>query len=228
MRAESAQADTDGTQAVRVRSCIVTRKSLPESRLIRFVLDPQGRLVPDVAATLPGRGMWVTSDRSILEHAIAKGHFPKAAGAPVAVAADVPALVERLLVARLASNLGLARRAGQLVLGFDAVARTLAGSGQVAILIEASDGAPDGRRKLLALAKETPPTVIDCLTGTELSLALGRENVVHAALKSGRFSERLLADASRLNGFRPARPRVEMPERVAAVASDNAGSKGRL
>jgi predicted RNA-binding protein YlxR (DUF448 family) len=213
---------------MRERRCIVTREALPESRLVRFGVDPEGQLVPDVAATLPGRGMWVTAERSILERAVARGHFSKAAGAPVAVAANIPALVERLLVARLAGEIGLARRAGQLVVGFDVVARALAGSGRVAVLIEASDGAPDGRRKLLALAKGMAPAVIDCLTGAELSLALGRENVVHAALKSGRFSERLLADASRLNGLRPARPRVDALERTSAVANDDAGNKGRL
>jgi uncharacterized protein len=78
----------------------------------------------------------------------------------------------------------------------------LAGANPPAVLVEASDGADDGRRKLLAVAKGATPMIIDCLTRAELSLALGRENVVHAALKSGRLSERLAADAGRLSGFR--------------------------
>jgi hypothetical protein len=212
---------------MRERRCIVTRAALPESRLIRFVLDPDGQLVPDVAATLPGRGMWITAERGILERAVAKGHFSRATGVPVGIADNLSARVEKLLVARVAGDLGLARRAGQLVLGFDAVARALTGDRPATLLIEASDGASDGRRKLLALAKAKPPAIIDCLTGAELSLALGRENVVHAALKSGRFSERLLADAGRLNGFRPVSRRADTLERAASVANDNAGSKGR-
>jgi predicted RNA-binding protein YlxR (DUF448 family) len=221
-----ARTETDGTRTPRERRCIVTREVLQEHRLIRFVTDPEGRIVPDIGANLPGRGMWVTAERGILERAIAKGHFSRAAGMPVAIAEDIPARVERLLVARLVGNLGLARRAGQLVLGYDVVSRALTGPHPPALLIEASDGARDGRRKLLALAKGSPPAIIDCLTGMELSLALGRENVVHAALKSGRFSERVSADGGRLSGFRPANGRAETLERAAAVANDNAGSKG--
>ncbi|HTT83971.1 MAG TPA: RNA-binding protein [Rhizomicrobium sp.] len=219
--------ETKEPPAMRERRCIVTREVLPDSRLVRFVTDPEGVLVPDVAARLPGRGMWVTADRAILERAIAKGHFSRAAGMTVVIPDGLPDRVEKLLVARMTGDLGLARRSGQLVLGFDAVARALTVSGPATVLVEASDGAPDGRRKLLALAKGFQPAVIDCLSGTELSLALGRENVVHAALKSGRFSERLLADASRLNGFRPAGGRADGREHTAAVANDNAGSKGR-
>ncbi len=227
MMAARDRAETDGSRAVRERRCLVTRDVLHESRLVRFVLDPLGQLVPDIAATLPGRGMWVTAERNILERAVAKGHFSRAAGTSVAIADDIPARVERLLVARMAGDLGLARRAGQLVLGFDAVSRALAGPHPATLLIEASDGANDGRRKLFALARGTAPAIVDCLTCAELSLALGRENVVHAALKSGRFSERLLADAGRLNGFRPVSRRADAPERAAPVANDNAGSKGR-
>jgi uncharacterized protein len=219
--------ETDKPQNLRERTCIVTRATLPANRLVRFVMDPEGQLVPDIEAVLPGRGMWVTAERGVLERAIAKGHFSRAAGTPIAVASDIPERVERLLVARLSGDLGLARRAGELVLGFDAVARALAGPRPAALLIEASDGALDGRRKLLALVKGSPPAIIDCLTREELGLALGRENVVHAALKSGRFSERFLADAGRLNGFRPACQRVETLEGTAAVANDNAGSKGQ-
>jgi predicted RNA-binding protein YlxR (DUF448 family) len=217
---------TDATRTLRERRCIVTREVLAEHRLVRFVTDPEGRVVPDIAATLPGRGMWVTAERGILERAIAKGHFSKAAGMAVAIAEDVPARVEKLLVARLVGSLGLARRAGQLVLGFDVVSRALTGPNPPALLIEASDGARDGRRKLLALAKGSPPAIIDCLTGVELSLALGRGNVVHAALKPGRFSERVLADAGRLSGFRPANGGAGPLQRAAAAANDNAGNKG--
>jgi predicted RNA-binding protein YlxR (DUF448 family) len=190
------------TSDVRERCCIVTRAVLPEEKLVRFVVDPQAQVVPDVAAKLPGRGMWVSADRAMLERAVAKGHFSRAAKTPVTVTNDIVNRVEMLLVERMCGDLGLARRAGQLILGFENVARALAGARPPAVLIEASDGADDGRRKLLSMAKHAAATVIDCLTRAELSLALGRENVVHAALKSGRLSVRLAADAGRLGGFR--------------------------
>jgi uncharacterized protein len=227
MTAAPARVEMKGSRAVRERRCIVTREALLEPHLVRFVLDPNGQLTPDIAATLPGRGMWVRAERGILERAVSKGHFCKAAGTPVAIGENLPDRVERLLTARLSGDLGLARRAGELVLGFDAIARALAGARPPVLLIEASDGASDGRRKLLALAKTAPPAIIDCLTSAEMSLALGRENVVHAALKSGRFSERLLADAGRLNGFRPGSRHARTQEHAAPAANDNAGSKGR-
>jgi predicted RNA-binding protein YlxR (DUF448 family) len=191
--------------AGRERRCIVSHEALHEDVLIRFVVGPEGVVVPDVAAKLPGRGMWVSARRDILEQAIARRHFSRAAHAPVQASTDLVQRVESLLVQRMSGDLGLARRSGQLVLGFDNVARALSGRSVPGALVEASDGAPDGRRKLLAIAKVPPPFIIDCLTSAELSLAVGRENVVHAALKSGRISERLTADAGRLGGFRLAR-----------------------
>ena len=187
---------------VRERSCIVTRTVLPEEKLVRFVVDPQGQVVPDIAAKLPGRGMWVSADRATLERAVAKGHFSRAAAEPAAVTNDIVNRVEKLLVERMCGDLGLARRAGQLVFGFDNVVRALSAACPPAVLIEASDGADDGRRKLVGMSKTAAVTVVDCLTRAEMSLALGRENVVHAALKSGRLSVRLAADAGRLGGFR--------------------------
>ena len=190
------------TSGARERSCIVTRAVLPEEKLVRFVVDPLGQVVPDVAAKLPGRGMWISADRAILERAVEKGHFSRAAKTPVGAARDIVNRVESLLVERMCGDLGLARRAGQLVLGFENVARAFSGRNPPAVLIEASDGADDGRRKLLGVAKNQAVTIIDCLTRAEMSLALGRDNVVHAALKSGRLSTRLAADARRLGGFR--------------------------
>lgn len=197
-----APTQSDDAPRMRERRCIVTGGVLPDSKLVRFVIGPGGELVPDLAAKLPGRGFWVSAQRSILERAIAKGHFARAAKAPLAVPQDLRARVDALLVARLVGQLGLARRAGQLVLGFDSVCRALDRRPLPGALVEASDGAPDGRRKLLAKTKGNPPPIIDCLSGAELSLALGRENVIHAALKSGRFAEQITADAGRLIGLR--------------------------
>lgn len=189
--------------ALRERRCIVTGKVRPEYALMRFAVAPDRTIVPDIAQTLPGRGIWVTAERALLEQAVSRNLFAKAAGTKVD-AGDLVARTERLLAERMMADLGLARRSGQLVLGFDNVARALQSKAPPAVLVEARDGAGDGRRKLLALARaaDVAVEIIDCLENRELSLALGRENVVHAALKSGRLSERLATDASRLKGFR--------------------------
>lgn len=189
---------------MRERRCIVTGEVLPESSLIRFVADPDGNVVPDIAAKLPGRGMWVSANRKSLEKAIAKNLFSRSAKKPVKADAGLPARVEKLLVARMSDDLGLARRIGALIMGFDQVERALSGNNPPHLLVEASDGASDGRRKLIAVAwaQGFRPKVIDCLNSGELGLALGRENVVHAALKSGQLAERLEMNAGRLAGFR--------------------------
>jgi predicted RNA-binding protein YlxR (DUF448 family) len=192
--------------APRERRCLVSGDVLPEGRLMRFVADPDGDVVPDVAATLPGRGMWVTSDRAAISAAAARNLFSKSAKAALNASADLAVRVEALLAARMLADLGLARRAGQLVLGFDNVLRALDEKVPPALLIEAAEGAADGRRKLAgsAYARGLKIETIDSLTTEELSLALGRENVIHAALKPGRLAERLIFDAGRLAGFRPA------------------------
>ncbi len=201
-------------ERTRERRCIVTGEILSDAHLVRFVASPDGQIVPDIAANLPGRGMWVKVDRSALNRAIAKNAFSRAAKENLSTPKDLAERTERQLVQRMLSDLGLARRAGQLVLGYDSVARLLDAKSPPAILVEAGDGAPDGRRKLIsaAHARGLEPAILDCLSSHELSLALGRENVVHAALKSGRLAERLKMDAGRLSGLR--RADQELPARV--------------
>lgn len=197
----------DDEDELRERRCIVTGEALPESKLVRFVADPDGNIVPDVAAVLPGRGMWVTASREVLELAIAKNAFARAAKANVRATADLVARTEAQLVMRMSGDLGMARRSGAIALGFDNVVRALDANVPPAARVEASDGAADGRRKLAGTAAsrglELP--VVDLLSGAELSLALGRENVIHAALKPGRLAERLIFQAGRLEGFRTAK-----------------------
>jgi predicted RNA-binding protein YlxR (DUF448 family)/ribosomal protein L30E len=205
--AETAETDAGRGRASfsRERRCIVTGEVLPEARLLRFALAPGGEIVPDVEAKLPGRGMWVRSERAAIAQAVAKRLFAKAAKAQVRAGADLPERAEARLVERILGHLGLARRAGELILGFDSVEKALRGTNPPPTIVEASEAAPDGRRKLQAAAMVTGivPFVIDVLTNAELSLALGRANVVHAALKPGRIAERLIFEAGRLNGFRP-------------------------
>lgn len=200
----------DSMAGSRERRCIVTGEVLPEARLLRFVLAPDGQIVPDVEAKLPGRGIWVSADRKIVAQAVAKRLFARAAKAPAAADSGLPERAELRLVERILAHLGLARRAGELILGFDQVDKALRSANPPALIIEAAEAAPDGRRKLQAAATAGGhvPFIIGALTNAELSLALGRENVVHAALKPGRIAERLIFEAARLGGFRALRPWV--------------------
>ena len=194
----------DERDDLRERRDIVSGEVLPESRLLRFVAAPDGAVVPDVAAKLPGRGLWVAATRAAIATAVEKKLFARAAKANVTATADLPARAEAALVARMVGDLGLARRSGALVLGFDNVLRALEGPRPPKVLIEAFDGSADGKRKLYAAAHrlELECAVIESLTSAELGLALGRENVIHAAVQPGGLAERLTLDAQRLNGLR--------------------------
>jgi len=185
----------------RERSCIVTRETKPESALIRFVADPHGRVVADLAAKLPGRGLWVSADRDVLMTAVRKNAFARAQKEPLQTGMEAEAFVRTvadLLRQRLMDGLGMAKRAGQLVHGRMRVEERLR-AGAAGLLIEAKDGAEDGKRKLRAKAGDVPR--LDCLSVDELSLALGAENVVHAALDPGSLAQRLFVDGGRLAGL---------------------------
>ena len=190
--------------AMRERRCIATGAILPEDKLVRFVVGPDGAVVPDLDAKLPGRGLWLSADPVLMARAAKKNDFAKAAKEKVTVPADLAAHVARLLVDRLKSDLGLARRAGLLVFGFDGVLEALGTKRPPALLIEAADAAEDGRRKLAAAARARglTPARIDVLSRAELGLALGRDNVVHAAVKPGALADRLLLNAKRLAALR--------------------------
>jgi hypothetical protein len=194
----------DEDEATRQRRCIVTGEVMPDNRLIRFVLAPDGGVVPDVAAKLPGRGLWVTATRSAITQAVEKKLFSRAAKAPAHATADLADRTEKALVARMLGDLGLARRAGSLVMGFDNVLRALESARPAKLMIEASDGSGDGRRKLYnaAHARGMKPLLVDCLSSAELGLALGRENVIHAAVQPGGLADRVIFDAERLLGLR--------------------------
>jgi uncharacterized protein len=202
---------TARTQAAsRERRCIVSGRVLPEARLVRFVATPDHQVVPDVEAKLPGRGLWVRANCEAVAKAAAKGLFARAAKAPLTADADLAALTEARLVRRMLDILGLARRAGELILGFDRIEASLRGKSPPAVIVEAAEASADGRRKLRAAAAAGGifPFVIGALTIVELSLALARPNVVHAAIKSGRIAAQLIFEAERLAGFRPLEPWV--------------------
>jgi hypothetical protein len=212
----SASAKTHA-EASRERRDIVSGEVMAEARLIRFVAGPDGLVAPDLARKLPGRGMWVAADRESVAAAVKKNLFARSAKAPLKAAADLPDLVERLLKQRLLAALGLARRAGDLTSGFEKVSATIQ-SGRAAWLIEASDGAPDGRRKILSLTRKQsrPPGVVGVFGSAELGLALGLENVIHTAFLAGRAAERWAEDVRRLAGFSPLLPEDWREEPVEA------------
>ncbi len=181
------------------RRCLVTRSAIDRDRLIRFVVDPHDIVVPDVDERLPGRGMWLSAGRDVLNKAVEKRLFGRAARKPVRIVDGLADQVEGLLARRFYGALGLSKRAGQIVMGFEQVQAWLATS-KAALLLAAADGAADGRRKLRHLASDVPLIVAG--SRDEIGSALGRESLVHAALLPGKLAERVLRDAARLSGFR--------------------------
>ena len=203
---ETSAAEPD-TKNDRERRDIVSGEVMDEARLIRFVAGPDGTVVPDLARKLPGRGLWVCAERASVETAARKGLFSRAAKAKLTAAPDLADQVESLLKRRLLSALGLARRGGDLTSGFEKVSAAIS-AGRTAWLIEASDGAADGRRKLRAVVRKQsrPPGLIGVFSSTELGLALGLENVIHTAFLAGRAADRWAQGVHRLSGFCPLLP----------------------
>ncbi len=185
----------------RIRKCIATGETSSPNGFVRFVLSPDGAVAPDFSGKLPGRGAWVSANRTALETAIKKGGFARSFKETASITPDLGDAVERGLAKLALSALGMARRTGAVFIGFDQVKAALKDK-SASVLIAASDGAEDGRRKLKALARDKAP--VELFTGAELSAALGRDGVVHAALKSGAGADRFLIAAQRLEGFRGA------------------------
>ena len=180
-----------------LRRCIVTRETLPKEAMLRFVLSPEGVVVPDVAARLPGRGMWVKSAPGLLEQAMKKGAFARAAKAQVKLPPELVAQTAALLRARLADSLGLARRAGQAVAGFQKVREALV-AGRVALLLEAANGSPAERARLLG---GHATVVVLALETDVLGRVFGREIAAHVAVFPGRLAAAIAADAQRLEAL---------------------------
>ncbi|MBL9033209.1 MAG: RNA-binding protein [Rhodospirillaceae bacterium] len=190
--------------APNLRRCIVTRQALEKAAMIRFVLDPEGRVVPDLKGKLPGRGLWVTADRAVLAEAAKRNAFAKAARQSAKVPADLVERVAELARREVAELIGLARKSGQLRAGFEKVQIALE-AGKVRVLIAASDGAEDGRGKLARLASRTGAgsgvEIVAPLTAAELAQALGREHAVHAAVAPSGIADRIIAACRRLSGL---------------------------
>lgn len=180
------------------RRCIVTGDVGPKAGLVRFVLAPDGMVFPDLAEKLPGRGIWVTSERAIIDKAAAKGLFARAAKAPVKLPDNLADLVEEGLAHRVVELISLSRKAGYAVCGFEKVKGWLA-EGKAKVLLQASDGSERGKGKLW-----TPDggRWFGCLTSSELGLAFGRDHAIHGALAAGGLTPRVIREAARLAGMR--------------------------
>ncbi len=180
------------------RKCIATGEVQPKSGLVRFVAGPDGAVVPDVAGKLPGRGLYVSSDRAALQRAADKGLFSRGFKQPVTVPQALPELVEQMLVRRLVDLISLARKSGDAVSGYEKVKDWL-GKEEARVLIQATDGSSRGKSKL-----STPygGNYIGWLTADELGVAFGRQTVIHAALRAGGLARRVVEEAQRLRGLR--------------------------
>jgi predicted RNA-binding protein YlxR (DUF448 family) len=181
------------------RRCIATGEVQPKRGLIRFAVSPEGAIVPDILEKLPGRGIWVSADRGVLEMAVKKGLFARGAKRAVTVPASLVDDVEAGLSRRLIDGISMARKAGKAVAGFEKVKDWL-GREEARILFQAIDGSERGKSKLY------PPggkgSFFEVLTASELGLSFGRERVIHAALGFGGLTERIREDAIRLSGVR--------------------------
>ena len=190
------------------RQCAVTRQVLPAEALIRFVLDPEGRVVPDLKRRLPGRGVWVTASRAVISEA-EKGRskvFGRGFKADAGVEPGLADRVEALLETASLQALSMTRKAGELVTGHAKVEAAIKG-GTVAGLVHASDAADDGVRKLAAVvARENGPgqgyEIVRTFDSSQLGLALGGTNVIHAALLAGQASSHFLSRVRKLEDFR--------------------------
>jgi predicted RNA-binding protein YlxR (DUF448 family) len=180
------------------RKCIVTGEVTPTAGLIRFVVGPENLVYPDVLGKLPGRGMYVTATRSALEVAT-RGQFSRSAKQAVTVPDGLADEVERQVCRHAVDLIALTRKSGCAVCGFEKVKGWLAGGENVRVLLQASDGSERGKAKLW-----TPEGAryFGCFTSEELGLAFGRGSVIHGALSTGKLSNRVVEEATKLRGLR--------------------------
>ena len=215
------------TDPNRLRLCIVTRTEQPPDGLIRFVLGPDGQIVPDLGRRLPGRGVWVTATRECVAVAIKRGLFAKSLKQPVKAGKELVDQVEKLLAFEARQALSLANKAGLVTTGFSKVEIALE-KGVVEVLLAASDASPDGTGKLArkfrairgAAHREAP--VIGDFSSAELDLAFGGSNVIHAAVAAGVLSRRVGDCCRRLKQFRSNSDRADLGTDAVRAGSNSA------
>ena len=229
-----------------LRRCIVTRERLPKERMIRFVVGPDRQIVPDLAARLPGRGIWLSASRDVIQsgglqedgrQSDKRGDgayrqltraFARAARGPVSVPSDLSVLLQAALIRRIGECLGLARRAGQAVAGYEKARESLR-TGRYRLVLQASDGSEAERTRFLSgFGPEL--RVIDPLPGEALGRVFGRDYVVHVAVAAGKLAESLVVEAGRLAGLRNGSARALGSQgttgRETASVNDGTGASG--
>jgi ribosomal protein L30E len=239
--------EEDEPESGPLRRCIVTRERLPKERMIRFVIGPDRQVVPDLTARLPGRGIWLSASADVIGSVSAGDEgrqkerqtggsadrhlaraFARAARGPVSLPPDLSGLLQAALVRRISEILGLTRRAGQAIAGFEK-AREVLRLGQTRLVVQASDGSEAERKRFLSgFGPEL--TVIDPLPGEALGRIFGRDHVVHVAVAPGKLAESLALEAGRLAGLRngPARAMgsARATGRETALLNDETGTNG--
>jgi predicted RNA-binding protein YlxR (DUF448 family) len=195
------------------RSCVVSRAVKSPDDLIRFVVGPDGMLTPDLRRKLPGRGVWTSLSAKIVAEAVKRKAFERSLKAKITVPDDLVAMIDALMLRDALQALAMANKAGLVSSGFAKVEAVI-GSGKCAAVIEASDGADDGRRKIgqamrrAEIARETnglkarKTPVVAIFAAADLELALGRAHVIHAALAPGPAAEGFLSRWRRLVRYR--------------------------
>jgi hypothetical protein len=213
-------ADEEAPETGPMRRCVVTRERLPKEQMFRFVISPDRALTPDLAGKLPGRGIWLSASGDVIEGS--NGTPPGGAGlsgtrhgakdrelvravaraarGPVRVPPDLPVLLETALIRRIGDLLGLARRAGQAIAGFEK-ARDWMRSHPAGLVLQAADGSEAERARFRSAVPDAIP-VLDPLTGAELGRVFGHDTVVHVALAPGRLAGSIVIEAGRLAGLR--------------------------
>ena len=239
-----------------LRRCVVSRERLPKEQMFRFVVGPDRALIPDLAGKLPGRGIWLSASRDVIEGGGAKhpgGVLPegmsskgtssgakgrdlvraiaRAARGPVQIPPDLPGVLDTALIRRIGDLLGLARRAGQAIAGFEK-ARDWMRTHPIGLVLQAADGSEAERNRFRSAVPAAVP-VLDPLTGAELGQVFGHDTVVHVALAPGRLAGLIATEAGRLAGIRtPLPPGMGLTAaglttgRATAGSNDTTGTNG--
>jgi predicted RNA-binding protein YlxR (DUF448 family) len=197
-RSPDPDTEQDETETGPLRRCIVTRERNERERMLRFVVGADHQIVPDLQARLPGRGIWLSACRDVLETARVRNAFARAARAPVSVPSGLLAMVEDGLTRRVTELLGLTRRAGQAVFGFARGREWLAGH-RAGMIVQAHDGSADERARFLSGLKDVPAAAP--LSAEQLGAVFGRDHVVHVVIAPGRLAEALKIETARLAGI---------------------------
>lgn len=187
------------------RKCIVTGEIRQQDELVRFALGPDNLVAPDLLKKLGGYGVWITADRTMIQTAVEKGLFARAFRQKVILPQDLPDLIDRQLEQSALDAIGMARKSGSIVTGFEGLVAKIR-AGKIGLVIHASDGADDGLRKITAAwtasASDEPIPLVRLFTAARISLALGLENVVHAGLPLGGMSGAVMEKCQRLVDYR--------------------------